>query len=173
MLKKKNNPKQTNWAYGDASGAESVGIMSTSRAVFNGAPGSKSVLPQSTMDDLRCERMKHSPFHAGVEIFRERLHCEACCRLPRCSLLRRSSHFKAGYEQDMAPFMNTTAAELDGRRGGPARMSDAVRAGAIFYLDVPRATRNRCLLRTFLYRPAQVTLRRGDIQDGLDFDGQD
>lgn len=40
----------------------------------------------------------------------------------------RASHFKPGYEQDMAPFMNTTANQLDGQKGPPARLSASVKA---------------------------------------------
>jgi hypothetical protein len=40
----------------------------------------------------------------------------------------RASHFTPGYEQDMAPFMDTTANQLDGQKGPPAKLSAAVKA---------------------------------------------
>jgi hypothetical protein len=40
----------------------------------------------------------------------------------------RASHFVPGYEQDMAPFMDTTANQLDGQKGPPAKLSAAVKA---------------------------------------------
>ncbi len=40
----------------------------------------------------------------------------------------RASHFVPGYEQDMKPFMNTTANQLDGQKGPPAKLSAAVKA---------------------------------------------
>ena len=40
----------------------------------------------------------------------------------------RASHFVPGYEQDMAPFMNTTANEMDGQKGPPAKLSAKVKA---------------------------------------------
>lgn len=143
LLAKKNNPKATNWAYGSSNAAESVGILSTSRSTFDGAFGPRSDLPASTIADLRCACGPSWPAALSAGSVQNR----PCRRvvslrsvLTGCGWLSgRASHFQAGYVQNMAPLMRTTAQDLVGAKGPSATLSAHVKAGELLLPPTVRA----------------------------------
>ena len=113
---------------GSASGAESVGGTTTNAAHFQGRPGGSSALSKEAQADLRCSHFVRRPPRRPSLATASSPPAPAA--LPPAQPLTEAlcPAQEPGYEQDMAPFMTTTSAEMDGQKGPPARLSAAVKA---------------------------------------------